>query len=81
MKPAFEFFKKEFPNDEIRGALWNVTQATRKPFLEMKREDIQRMSDADVVGGFAFSQEAIQAFKELTYAHLSCFCRYYRVLT
>ena len=43
--------------------MWNVTEAVRKPFLEMKKEDIQRMSDADVVTGFGFAQEAIKVFK------------------
>ena len=43
--------------------MWNVTEAVRKPFLEMKKEDIQRMSDADVVAGFGFAQEAIKVFK------------------
>ena len=62
MQNAFEYFKKQYPNDEIRAALWNVTEAVRKPFLEMKRKDIQDMSDADVVAGFGFAQEAIKAF-------------------
>lgn len=63
---AFEHFKKAFPDDEIRAALWNVTEAVRKPFLEMSKEEIQRMSDSDVVAGFSFAQEAIKAFKELS---------------
>lgn len=62
MEKAWAFFRQEFANDEIRAALWNVTQGTRKPFLEMKREDIQKMSDADVVTGFSFAQEAIRTF-------------------
>ena len=65
MHDAFEYFKKQYPNDEIRAALWNVTEAVRKPFLEMVKNDIQKMSDADVVCGFGFAQEAIKAFKPL----------------
>lgn len=67
MSTAFEYFKAQFPNDEIRAALWNVTEATRKPFLEMTKNDIQKMSDADLVAGFGFAQEAIKAFKPLSY--------------
>ena len=66
MQKAFGYFKQQFPNDEIRAALWNVTEAVRKPFLEMKREDIQKMSDSDIITGFAFAQEAIKTFKALT---------------
>ena len=65
---AFEYFKKVYPNDEIRAALWNVTEAVRKPFLDLKKEDMQKMVDADVVAGFGFAQEAIKAFKQLEYA-------------
>jgi len=63
MHGAVEYFKQKFAQDEIRAALWNVTQGVRKPFLEMTRADIQTMSDADVVGGFAFAQEIIKIFK------------------
>lgn len=70
MHDAFEYFKTLYPKDEIRAALWNVTEAVRKPFLEMKRKDIQDMSDADVVAGFGFSQEAIKAFLPLKYISL-----------
>lgn len=64
---AFAFFKEQLPSDEIRAALWNVTEAVRKPFLEMKQADIQKMSDADLVAGFAFAQEAIKVFKQNEY--------------
>ena len=72
MANAFEYFKKQYPTDEIRAALWNVTEAVRKPFLEMQRKDIQDMSDADVVAGFGFAQEAIRAFLPLKYDVHSC---------
>ncbi len=42
----------------------------RKPFLEMKKADIQKMSDADLVAGFAFAQEAIKVFKQNEYVLL-----------
>lgn len=64
---AFAFFKEQLPNDEIRAALWNVTEAVRKPFLEMEKADIQKVSDADLVAGFAFAQEAIKAFNQNEY--------------
>ncbi|GJE94715.1 NAD(P)-binding protein [Phanerochaete sordida] len=60
---AVAYLKGVFAQDEIRAALWNVTEGTRKPFLEMTRKDIQTMSDADVVAGFAFAQEVIRIFK------------------
>ena len=60
---AVAYFKDVFAQDEIRAALWNVTEGTRKPFLEMTRKDIQTMTDADVVAGFAFAQEVIRIFK------------------
>jgi len=37
---AWEYFRTQLPKDEIRAALWNVTEAVRQPFLDMKREDI-----------------------------------------
>ncbi|KAF7796944.1 hypothetical protein EIP86_008130 [Pleurotus ostreatoroseus] len=63
---AFEYFRKMYPNDEIRAALWNATQPARGPFLEMVKEDIQKMVDADIVGGFGFAQATIKAFKALS---------------
>lgn len=65
MHGAFEYFKQQFAQDEIRAALWNVTEGVRKPFLEMTRKDIQSMSDADVVAGFSFAQQVIKIFKTL----------------
>lgn len=80
MEKAWTFFKQEFSNDEIRAALWNVTQGVRKPFLEMTRDDIQKMSDADVVTGFAFAQEAIRTFLKnewvFLYPQSSFYCEY-----
>lgn len=67
MIKAFDYFKEQFPNDEIRAALWNVTEAVRKPFLEMKREEFERMVNADIVAGYGFSQAAIRTFLELQY--------------
>ena len=67
MANAFEYFKRQYPKDEIRAALWNVTEAIRKPFLEMTREEFQRMADSDIVAAYGFSQAALRAFLELQY--------------
>ncbi|KAI0344835.1 NAD(P)-binding protein [Trametopsis cervina] len=64
MEKAFAYFQEQLPNDEIRAALWNVTEAVRKPFLEMKKEEIQKMTDADLVAGFGFAQQAVRIFKK-----------------
>ena len=71
MHKAFDYFKAQFPKDEIRAALWNVTEAIRKPFLEMKREEFQVMVDADIMAGYGFSQAAIKTFLELEYDFVS----------
>jgi hypothetical protein len=64
---AFAYFKERLPQDEIRAALWNVTEAVRKPFLDMKKEDIKKIADADLVAGFGFAQEVIKVFKTNEY--------------
>jgi NAD(P)-dependent dehydrogenase (short-subunit alcohol dehydrogenase family) len=64
---AFAHFKEQLPQDEIRAALWNVTEAVRKPFLDMKKEDIKKIADADLVAGFGFAQEVIKVFKANEY--------------
>jgi hypothetical protein len=65
MHKAFDFFKEQFPHDEVRAALWNVTEAVRKPFLEMQREEFELMTSSDIVAGYGFSQAAIKSFLEL----------------
>jgi hypothetical protein len=65
MHKAFEHFKGHFPNDEVRAALWNVTQGIRKPFLEMKRKDFQLMTDSNILASYGFAQAAVKSFLEL----------------
>jgi len=62
---VFEAIKQHWPGDEIRVAVWNTAQGVWKGFLDVTEEDIQSSVDINIVAAFAFSREAILAFKDL----------------
>lgn len=49
---------------EIRAALWNASAAPFKGFLEVTEDDLKLSLENTVVAPFAFSRQAILAFKE-----------------
>lgn len=49
---------------EIRVALWNASHGVWKNFLDVTEEDVRDSVEGNIVGPFAFSREAILAFKE-----------------
>lgn len=48
----------------IRVALWNVANGVFKLFLDQTEDDLETSLEANVRGAFAFSRQAILAFKE-----------------
>ncbi|KZP10322.1 NAD-P-binding protein [Athelia psychrophila] len=65
IQSAFASIKSQWPSSPLRVALWNAAFGVWKPFLELKPEEIQESVDTNIVGAFAFSREAITAFKDL----------------
>ncbi|KZP06795.1 NAD(P)-binding protein [Athelia psychrophila] len=65
IQSAFASIKSQWPESPLRVALWNTGYVIWKPFLELKPEEIQESVDTNIVSAFAFSREAITAFKDL----------------
>jgi NAD(P)-dependent dehydrogenase (short-subunit alcohol dehydrogenase family) len=63
---AFKKIRSEWPDSPIRVAVFNAAANYRKPFLEVKEEEIKDSLETNVVAAFGFSREAILAFKEQT---------------
>ncbi len=70
MKSTFEAIKKQWPEDEIRAAVWNAGFGIWKPFLELSEEEVRESVETNVLGPFAFARQAIEAFKALEYVFL-----------
>ncbi|EIM84866.1 NAD-P-binding protein [Stereum hirsutum FP-91666 SS1] len=62
---AFEAIKKQWPDSEIRAALWNAGYGAWKPFLELTEEEVTESVKTNVTAAFSFSREVILAFKQL----------------
>jgi NAD(P)-dependent dehydrogenase (short-subunit alcohol dehydrogenase family) len=63
---AFESIQSHFPSPtfSIRAAIYNSARSVWKSFLDVTPQDIQETLQVDVVAAFAFSRQAILAFKE-----------------
>jgi NAD(P)-dependent dehydrogenase (short-subunit alcohol dehydrogenase family) len=61
---AFHRIKSHWSNGQIRVALWNASLGVWKGFLSITDEEIQSSVEVNITGPFAFSREAILAFKE-----------------
>ncbi|KAI0265850.1 NAD-P-binding protein [Gloeopeniophorella convolvens] len=64
MQTAFRAVRQRWPDTPIRAALFNAAYGVRKPFLEHREEDIDKTMTTNINTAFAFSQEAITAFKD-----------------
>ncbi|KAF9448687.1 NAD(P)-binding protein [Macrolepiota fuliginosa MF-IS2] len=58
--------REKFPTPDcnIRAAVFNAGQTVFKPFLEITPEGIQNNLEVSISGAFAFSRQAILAFKD-----------------
>jgi NAD(P)-dependent dehydrogenase (short-subunit alcohol dehydrogenase family) len=56
--------KYPLPKYSVRVAVFNAAQGVFKPFLDVTPEDVRASAEVNVEGAFAFSREAILAFKE-----------------
>ncbi|KAI0042709.1 NAD-P-binding protein [Auriscalpium vulgare] len=64
VETAFSAIKKHWPDSEIRVALYNAGIGVWKPFLQITEEDIDKVTDSNVKGAFAFAKEAVSTFKD-----------------
>jgi len=62
LSSAFASIKSTYPNSQLRVALWNAGSAVWKPFLEITPEEVQNITDTNIVGAFAFAREVLQVF-------------------
>jgi len=49
-----------WPDGRVRVAVYNASQWSRIPFLEVKRDDLVKSANMNMISAFAFSQEAIK---------------------
>lgn len=70
IKSAFKDIKSQWSDASLRVAVWNAGDGAFKPFLDVSEEDLTKTADSNIHGPFAFSKEAILAFKELEYVLL-----------
>ncbi|KAK7422035.1 hypothetical protein QQZ08_009684 [Neonectria magnoliae] len=62
---AFEAIKKEFPSSKLAAAVYNVGGGfAKKPFLELKPEELDSGLDAAVGGFFQFAQKSLPLLLE-----------------
>ncbi|KAJ3950531.1 uncharacterized protein N0V96_001681 [Colletotrichum fioriniae] len=62
---AFETIKKELPGSKLAAAIYNVNGGfSRKPFLELKREELDASLDAAPKGFFTFAQKTLPLLLE-----------------
>jgi len=64
LNKVFDAIKKQWPNDEIRVAVWNAAHPVFKPFLDTTEEDVKESISTNVVAAFAFARESILTFKD-----------------
>ncbi|TFY80195.1 hypothetical protein EWM64_g3820 [Hericium alpestre] len=62
---AFTSIRSHWPNVPIRAALWNAGFGVWKPFLDVKKEEIEESVQTNITAAFSFAKEAILAFKDL----------------
>ncbi|KAF8310390.1 NAD(P)-binding protein [Clavulina sp. PMI_390] len=65
LSSAFSKIKAEWPNAALRVAVYNVGEGIWKEFLDITETDLEKIKVATIDGAFAFSKEAIKAFKEV----------------
>ncbi|WQF81772.1 Putative short-chain dehydrogenase/reductase SDR, NAD(P)-binding domain superfamily [Colletotrichum destructivum] len=62
---AFETIKKQLPGGKLAAAIYNVNGGfARKPFLELKREELDASLDAAPKGFFTFAQKTLPLLLE-----------------
>lgn len=62
---TFAAIRAHWPGAPIRVAVWNAGDAVWKPFLDITPEEVQKVSDTNIIGSFAFARESILAFQDL----------------
>jgi len=65
VKTAFQEIKQTWPEAEIRAALFNAGSGAWKGFLDVTEQDVKNLIDTNITAAYAFSREAILAFKDL----------------
>ncbi|KAF8310389.1 NAD(P)-binding protein [Clavulina sp. PMI_390] len=65
LSSAFVKIKAEWPDAALRVAVYNAVDGVIKDFLQITEADLEKIKGAMIDGAFAFSKEAIKAFKEL----------------
>jgi len=63
VQTAFRAVRARWPHADIRVALFNTGFAVWKPFLQITEDELDRVAETNIKSAFAFSREAITAFK------------------
>ncbi|BGP25261.1 short-chain dehydrogenase/reductase SDR [Rhodotorula toruloides] len=62
MEGVFEEIKQRWPDGRLKCAVWNTSQWSRIPFLDITEKDITASATINVISATAFSQAAVRAF-------------------
>jgi len=65
LSSTFASIKKQWPDAQVRAALYNAAYGVWKPFLDLNESEIKESVDTNIIGAFAFARESILAFKDL----------------
>ena len=63
VQAAFRAVRARWPHADIRVALFNAGFGVWKPFLQITEDEVDRVVDTNVKAAFAFSREAVLAFR------------------
>ncbi|KAK4057139.1 hypothetical protein OIO90_001634 [Microbotryomycetes sp. JL221] len=60
----FRQVRSKWPDARIRTTIWNTSQWSMIPFMDIKREQIEASVQINIVAATVFAQESIKAFTE-----------------
>jgi NAD(P)-dependent dehydrogenase (short-subunit alcohol dehydrogenase family) len=63
VQTAFRTVRTHWPTSDIRVALYNAGLGVWKPFLQITEEEVEKVTETNIKGAFAFAREAITAFQ------------------
>ncbi|KAM0789164.1 hypothetical protein ACM66B_000012 [Microbotryomycetes sp. NB124-2] len=64
LRRTFEAIRSKWPDSRIRTAIWNTSQWSMIPFMDITEDQIQASVQINIVAATAFAQESVRAFTE-----------------
>ncbi|SCZ90261.1 BZ3500_MvSof-1268-A1-R1_Chr9g10769 [Microbotryum saponariae] len=64
LERVFKEVRKEWPGSRLKTAVWNTSQWSNIPFLDIKESDIRASTQINIISATAFAQHAVRMFLE-----------------